>query len=367
MNRRNFLRGLGGGAVILTGGTFVANLLKGLPAADASNTTTTSSPGLVKVRIMGENGQLTEPIEMPKVVKTDAEWRKQLTKDQYDITRNQATEEAFCGVFYDNHKEGIYHCICCNLPLFKSNAKFDSGTGWPSFFQPIATENISTSDDHSLGMDRTEIHCTRCDAHLGHVFTDGPPPTGLRYCLNSAAMTFVLAGHEVAEKRLTEKNDPPAKTEKAAFAAGCFWGSQEDFEHVPGVIDTTVGYMGGTMKSPTYEDVCGDQTGHAETVLIEYDPSKVTYNQLLDVFWSHHDPTTPNRQGPDVGTQYRSVVFYYTPEQQQIAMQSIAQLTKDHRFSRPIVTEVVKATDFWKAEDYHQHYLDKHGLQNCRY
>jgi peptide-methionine (S)-S-oxide reductase len=133
------------------------------------------------------------------------------------------------------------------------------------------------------------------------------------------------------------------------------------------VVNTTVGYMGGTTKNPTYEDVCTDQTGHAETVQIEYDPSKVTYNQLLDVFWTHHDPTTPNRQGPDVGTQYRSVVFYYTPEQRQAAMASIVQLTKEHRYSHPIVTQVVKATDFWKAEDYHQHYLDKNGLQNCRF
>ena len=154
---------------------------------------------------------------------------------------------------------------------------------------------------------------------------------------------------------------------KAAFAAGCFWGSQEDFEKIPGVVNTTVGYMGGTLKNPTYEDVCTDKTGHAETVVVEYDPAKVTYAQLLDVFWKNHDPTTSNRQGPDVGTQYRSVVFYYTPEQKAAAEASIAQLTASHHFSRPIVTQVVQATDFWKAEDYHQHYLDKNGLSNCHF
>lgn len=313
------------------------------------------------VRLLDEKGQLTGPVRVKKVVKTDAEWRKQLTTEQYVIARGQGTERAFCGAFFDHHQPGVYFCVCCNLPLFDAGAKFDSGTGWPSFFKPVAPENVVAATDTSHGMVRTEVRCARCDAHLGHVFEDGPKPTGLRHCLNSASLTFV------AQKDLAGKPAASAKRAKAAFAAGCFWGVEETLRQVKGVTATAVGYMGGTRENPTYEDVCTGTTGHAETVELEYDPSRVSYEDLLKIFWENHDPTTLNRQGPDVGEQYRSVIFYYTPEQQAAAEASKAEQEKKKAFSRPIVTRIVPASRFYRAEEYHQRYLQKHGRSRCRF
>jgi len=153
--------------------------------------------------------------------------------------------------------------------------------------------------------------------------------------------------------------------DKATFGGGCFWGVEAVFRRVPGVVATTVGYMGGTLRSPTYKDVCTDRTGHAEVVQVEYDPAKVSYEELLKVFFENHDPTTLNQQGPDVGTQYRSVIFFHDPAQEAAARASKERLTRNGTYSRPIVTDIVPATEFWRAEEYHQQYLEKRGLAQC--
>jgi peptide-methionine (S)-S-oxide reductase len=153
--------------------------------------------------------------------------------------------------------------------------------------------------------------------------------------------------------------------EKATFGAGCFWGVEAAFRQLKGVTGTAVGYMGGTLREPTYEDVCTDRTGHAEVVQVEFDPSQVSYDDLLRVFWDNHDPTTLNRQGPDVGKQYRSVIFFHSPQQEAAARASLDALTKSGKFKRPIVTEILPAQEFWRAEEYHQQYLEKRGLAHC--
>jgi peptide-methionine (S)-S-oxide reductase len=157
-----------------------------------------------------------------------------------------------------------------------------------------------------------------------------------------------------------------AATEKATFGAGCFWGVEAAFRQVPGVVDAAVGYEGGTMPNPTYRDVCTDETGHAEVVEVTFDPARVSYDQLLDVFWANHDPTQKNRQGPDVGTQYRSAIFFHSPAQRDAAIASRERLEKSGKLRRPIATEITPASTFWRAEDYHQRYLEKRGLASCK-
>jgi peptide methionine sulfoxide reductase msrA/msrB len=287
------------------------------------------------------------------------ELARKLTPDEARILLRKGTEPPFCGTLLDNKKEGVYICRLCSLPLFASKAKFDSGTGWPSFYKSVDKDHVRYVEDRSHGMVRMEILCARCDGHLGHVFDDGPAPSGQRYCLNSASLEFVENGQQMPPAAR------PLATETAYFAGGCFWGVEDRFQQLPGVIDVVSGYQGGTVENPTYKQVCSGKTGHAEAVRIVYDPARISYLQLLESFFRFHNPTQLNRQGPDIGTQYRSAIFAADEKQLAEAREFIREQQANGRWSdHKIVTQlatVAEAGRFWEAEEEHQDYHAKHG------
>lgn len=265
-----------------------------------------------------------------------------LTELEKHVIEEKGTEKPFTGRFVHHKEEGTYTCKRCGEPLFKSNAKFDSHSGWPSFDDAIpgAVREVPDAD----GM-RTEIVCAKCGAHLGHVFTgEGFTQKNTRHCVNSVSLDF-------APK---EVNDTPQQ-KIAIFAGGCFWGVQYHLDKAQGVISTTVGYIGGTTESPSYEAVCSHDTGHVEAVEVVYDTTKTSFEKLARLFFEIHDPTQLNRQGPDVGEQYKSAIFYKDDKQKEVAKKLIIEL-KEKGFK--VVTELIPATTFWKAESYHQNYYE---------
>lgn len=328
---------------------------------------------MVSVKVFNQNGELVGPVDSQKVILSDVQWRQRLNPEQFAVLRSSGTERPFCGTLLDNKLTGVYSCAGCGLPLFSSEAKFHSGTGWPSFFQPIAEGNVVEKSDDSHGMSRTEINCARCDGHLGHVFDDGPKPTGLRFCMNSASLNFTpsdklatLADPLAEDKAATVGRAAVQKspsTATAVFAGGCFWCTEAVFEQLEGVSDVESGYTGGDKETANYERVCEGDTGHAEVIRITYDPQRISYQRLLDVFFNAHDPTQLNQQGNDYGTQYRSAIFYADEKQQQAAQEKMKQLTESKAFSRPIATTLELLKEFYPAEQYHQDYARNNPSQ----
>ena len=290
---------------------------------------------------------ITEDAKKPLLEKLDEEAIR--------VTQNAGTERPFCGTLLDNKKDGFYACVVCGLPLFSSEHKFTSGTGWPSFFSPYATGHVATREDTQFDMKRVEILCARCDAHLGHEFEDGPKPTGKRFCLNSASLHF----YEEGEKLPTQSK--PIQAEVAYFAGGCFWGVEHWFQKGKGVINVESGYMQGETDNPVYADICSGTTGHAETAKVTFDPTVISYETLLEAFFKMHDPTEVGRQGPDIGSQYRSGIWTTSPNQQTTATAYIETLGKSKTLHSPIATQVEPAKKFYLAEDGHQDYIENTG------
>jgi len=274
---------------------------------------------------------------------------KHLDENERSVILNKNTEKPFSGRYNDFYGKGTYICKQCGLPLFKSEDKFSSGCGWPSFDDeiPSAIERKPEKDG------RTEITCSFCGAHLGHVFEgENFTPKNMRHCVNSISLDFIKAGNETVLKR-------------ALFAGGCFWGVEHLFKDIEGVLQTKVGYSGGSLKNPSYDEVCSGSTGHVEAVLIVYDSTRISYEELVKIFFEIHDFTQLNRQGPDFGEQYRSVVFCFDRGQMETALKITSELKK---IGYDVKTELKEALNFFPAEEYHQRYYEKTGKKPyCHY
>jgi len=275
-----------------------------------------------------------------------------LSEEEKHVIINKGTERPFTGKYEKYEEDGTYTCKQCGAALYKSETKFDAHCGWPSFDEEIKGAVTRTLDADGR---RTEITCTNCGGHLGHVFEgENYTSKNTRHCVNSISLDFKPVSFQVEELNTEET---------AYFASGCFWGTQFHFQKQDGVISTEVGYMGGHIKSPTYQQVCTGSTGHAEAVKVIFNPQKISFRQLAILFFETHDPSQVDGQGPDIGSQYRSAVFYTKQEQKEVT-EELSEILKSKGID--VVTEVEKAGVFYSGEKYHQNYYkDRGGSPYC--
>lgn len=276
----------------------------------------------------------------------------QLTQDEKRVIRDKGTERAFTGEYWNLFKDGMYVCRQCGLPLFDAKAKFEAGCGWPSFDEsyPYAVKELLDADG-----ERIEIQCARCGGHLGHVFKgEQLTEKDTRHCANSLSLKFIPRQDETEYRKTKVATVDP---QEIVLGGGCFWCIEAAFLRMPGILDAVSGYAGGETENPDYESVVSGTTGHAEVVKIMYDAKTLSLEKVLQTFFLIHDPTTKDRQGNDVGAQYRSVIFYQHEEEEKKIQEYINDLQK--QFRNPIVTEVLPLQKFYKAEPYHQRYFEK--------
>lgn len=330
-----------------------------------------SLQGCARHRTPEPPAPLHREVNVKPFVKPATEVLKQkLTPRQFQVTQESATEPAFRNEFWNEHRDGVYVDVVSGEPLFTSKDKFDSGCGWPSFTKPVNAQEVLEKRDTTHGMIRTEVRSRTADSHLGHVFDDGPADKGgLRYCINSASLRFIPVDDLEKEGLgqflpLFGRPAPKPKEEVATLAGGCFWGMEDLIRKQVGVLSTEVGYTGGKVANATYQN----HEGHAEAVQIRFDPSKTSYEALLRFYFRMHDPTTLNRQGNDIGTSYRSAIFFHSEEQKRLAERVKAEVDASGKWKKPIVTEITPAGPWWRAEEDHQDYLVKHpGGYTCHW
>ena len=396
-SRREFL----GGALALCALWACGGRSDAQPSGDAPPAPRSAT---VAIESFATDGTSEGTAQLPRVAKSDAEWRAQLSSAAYRVTRHEGTERARTGEYARSHADGLYRCICCDTALFDSRTKFESGTGWPSFWQPISRTNVAETRDETFGMVRTAVSLralrraprprlrrrTAADrpallhelrraalrgARVKETEMPRPIPSRALASLRRAAAAALFAALAAPGCSLADAGERAAPIAAAAFdlpkaagptqtavlSGGCFWGIEAVFEHVRGVRRVTSGYAGGAAETAQYEVVSGGDTGHAESVQIEFDPQQVSYGELLRIFFSvAHDPTQRDRQGPDVGSQYRSEIFYADDGQKDVATRYIAQLEAAKAFPRPIATRVDPLRGFYPAEAEHQDFIARH-------